>query len=149
MVTMVGRENDSKALLSNLIQMEHDAIAAYDAIIEKLDNFGNKQQIRKFRAEHERHLEDLKKLAKKHQAYRPDATGMKSVLTAGKVNLANMMGGDSAALRAMSTNEADTLTAYRNACNNAHAPADAKKMLQKALDDEERHKAWMDEAADK
>lgn len=149
MVTMVGTENDTRALLSNLIQMEHDAIAAYDAVIEKLENFGNKQQIRKFRSDHESHLENLEKLAAKHGAFKPDSTGMKSMLTTGKVNVANMLGGDKATLKAMSTNESDTISAYRNACNNKHAPEDAQKMLQGALADEERHKEWMDEAAKK
>jgi hypothetical protein len=147
MVTMVGKENDSKTLLKNLIQLEHDAIAAYDAVIEKLDDAGRASQVREFRSDHHRHLEELNRLAGENHAYNPGEGSMKSMLTTGKVNFADMTGGDGAILKAMSTNETDTVTAYRNAAQNPEAPANAKAFFETALADEERHKTWMDEAS--
>ncbi|MBY3383236.1 rubrerythrin family protein, partial [Rhizobium laguerreae] len=38
MVTMVGNESDIKGLVTDLIYLEHDAIAAYDSCIARLDN---------------------------------------------------------------------------------------------------------------
>jgi hypothetical protein len=148
MATMVGRESDAKTLFKNLIQLEHDAIAAYDTVIEKLSDSGRAEKVRSFREDHTSHLDELQKLAGEHSAYNPGEGSMKSMLTTGKVKMADMTGGDGAILKAMSTNETDTVTAYRNASQNSDAPSDAKPFFEKALADEERHKAWMDEAAD-
>jgi rubrerythrin len=147
MVTMVGRESDSKTLIKNLIQLEHDAIAAYDAVIERLDDPGRAEKIRSFRSDHTQHLEELNRLAGSEHAYNPGEGSMKSMLTTGKVAFADMTGGDGAILKAMSTNETDTVTAYRNASENSAAPEAARPFFEKALADEERHKAWMDNAA--
>ncbi len=149
MVTMVGNESDVKSLFKNLIQLEHDAIAAYDAVVDKLDDEGRAQQVRAFKGDHEQHLQELNRLADEHHAYKPGEGSMKSMLTTGKVNFAGMTGGDGTILKAMSTNETDTVTAYRNAARNPEAPAEAKPFLEKALADEERHKTWMDNEADR
>lgn len=149
MVTTVGTENDTKQLLKNLIQLEHDAIAAYDAVIEKLSDKGRADKVRSFRADHQSHVDELTNLAGQHGAYAPDEGSMKSMLTTGKVNMAGLTGGDGALLKAMSTNETDTVTAYRHALENAEAPECARGFLEKALADEERHKSWMDNEADR
>ncbi len=72
---------------------------------------------------------------------------MKEMLTTGKVKLADMTGGDGAILKAMSSNENDTIAGYRNASENPDAPAQLKTFFASAQADEERHKAWMDDAA--
>lgn len=149
MVTTVGTEGDTKQLLKNLIQLEHDAIAAYDAVIEKLEDTGRAEKVRSFREDHQQHLDALTDLARAHHAYNPGEGSMKSMLTTGKVNLAGIAGGDGALLKAMSTNETDTVTAYRHALENRDAPDDARDFLKKALADEERHKSWMDTEADR
>ena len=147
MVTTVGTEGDTKQLLKNLIQLEHDAIAAYDAVIEKLDDTGRAEKVRSFRDDHQQHLDALSDLAKSHGAYDPGEGSAKSMLTTGKVNMAGLAGGDGALLKAMSTNETDTVTAYRHALENGEAPEGARGFLEKALADEERHKSWMDNEA--
>ena len=148
MVTTVGTEGDTKQLLKNLIQLEHDAIAAYDAVIEKLSDSGRAEKVRSFREDHQQHLDALSDLARDHHAYNPDEGSMKSMLTTGKVNMASLSG-DGAILKAMSTNETDTVTAYRHALENHEAPEAARGFLEKALADEERHKSWMDTEADR
>jgi rubrerythrin len=149
MATTVGTEGDTKQLLKNLIQLEHDAIAAYDAVIAKLVDARRAEKVRSFREDHQRHLDALSDLARKHHAYDPGQGSMKSMLTTGKVNVAAMAGSDSALLKAMSTNETDTVTAYRRALENRDAPDAARSFLQDALADEERHKSWMDTEADR
>lgn len=149
MVTTVGTENDTRQLLKNLIQLEHDAIAAYDAVIEQLDDRGRAEKVRSFREDHHQHLDALSEIAKRHGAYNPGEGSMKSMLTTGKVNIAGLTGGDGALLKAMSTNETDTVSAYRSALENDDAPEEAHGFLEKALADEERHKSWMDTEADR
>jgi rubrerythrin len=147
MVTTVGTENDIKALLKDFIQLEHDAIAAYDATIERLSNPDYTEKIREFRGDHERHMEELRGLADRHGAYAPDQGDAKQMLTTGKIKIADMAGGDSAILKAMSTNESDTVTAYRRGAENSALPEDDRAIFRRALEDEERHKDWMERTA--
>ncbi len=148
MATTIGLESDPRTLLKNLIRLEHDAIAAYDAVIDRIEDPGRAGTVRSFREEHEKHLEALGRLAAEHGARNPGQGSMRTAIATGKVNTANLAGGDGAVLKAMSTNETDTVAAYRNACGNAAAPEDARRFFEKALADAERHKSWMDTAAD-
>jgi bacterioferritin (cytochrome b1) len=72
---------------------------------------------------------------------------MKELRTTGKIKLADMVGGDGAILKAMATNEVDTITAYEHAVDNAAVPAADKDLFQRGLADERKHKDWMDQAA--
>jgi rubrerythrin len=146
MVTTVGTGTDAATVIRDLIQLENDAIAAYDAALLRLDRPEHKQQVEAFRADHERHLSELTAAAASEGADVPKDTDMKAMLTTGKVALADMAG-ESAVLKAMSSNETDTITAYDNASCNESVPASLRPMLERALADERRHKAWMDEAA--
>ena len=112
MVTTVGTEGDLRSLVTDFIQLEHDAIAAYQVCIDRLEAAHRKERVREFLGDHERHLSELHDIARRVGADVPDEESAKSMLTTGKVKLADMMGGDGAILRAMSTNETDTVTAY-------------------------------------
>jgi rubrerythrin len=147
MPTTVGTGFDPKNIIEDFILLEHDAIAAYDAAIERLEAPEHKAKVEEFRKDHQRHLDELMQTATTHGANVPTEGDFKEILTTGKVKLAAMVGGDSAILRAMSTNEDDTIAAYRNGAENERAPAEMKPFFQSALQDEERHKAWMTEAA--
>ena len=71
---------------------------------------------------------------------------MKEMLTTGKIRMANLMG-DAAILKAMSANETDTVSAYESGFSNDNVPAHARDVFARGLEDERRHKAWMDETA--
>ena len=148
MVTSVGTGSNAEVIIKDLILLERDAIAAYETTIERLEDPGSKAKIGEFRQDHLRHLDELMTAAPMHGLTNPPAEGdMKQMLTTGKVKLADMMGGDGAILKAMSSNENDTIAAYRNASENKDAPSDLKTFFASALADEERHKVWMDAAA--
>lgn len=147
MATTIGTGFDPANIIRDLILLERDAIAAYDAAIERLEEAENKKAIEEFRQDHQRHLDALVEAASTHGAEAPDEGDYKEVLTTGKVKIAALVGGDGAILRAMSTNETETIDAYRNGLENQRAPEDMASMMEDALRDEERHKAWMDEAA--
>jgi rubrerythrin len=72
---------------------------------------------------------------------------MKSMLTTGKVALADMMGGDGAILKAMSTNETDTVTAYERGMRHADLDVESRSVFERAHSDEQRHKSWMEAEA--
>lgn len=147
MVTTVGTENDPKTIITNYILLERDAIAAYDAVIERLEDPGRKEKIAAFREDHTRHLKELQRVASEEGADAPDEGDAKEMLTTGKVKMANVVGGDGAILKAMSTNESDTVSAYQHGTENPDLPASLRPVVAAALEDEKRHKAWMEEAA--
>jgi rubrerythrin len=147
MVTTVGTESDVRSLVADFIQLEHDAIAAYETCIERLDSTHRRERIREFLSDHERHLSELHEIARQVGADIPREPGMKSMLTTGKVALADMMGGDGAVLKAMSTNETDTVTAYERGMRHEALDVESRSVFERAHSDELRHKAWMDAEA--
>jgi bacterioferritin (cytochrome b1) len=147
MVTTVGTEGDVRTLVTDFIQLEHDAIAAYETCIERLDASHRRERIAEFLSDHERHLRELHDIARRVGADIPDESGMKSMLTTGKVALADMMGGDGAILKAMSTNETDTVTAYERGMRHADLDVESRSVFERAHSDEMRHKSWMEAEA--
>jgi rubrerythrin len=147
MVTTVGTESDLQSLVTDFIQLEHDAIAAYRVCIDRLESSHRKERVREFLADHERHLSELRDIARAVGADVPDETSMKSMLTTGKVKLADMTGGDGAILRAMSTNETDTVTAYERGMKHADLDVGQRAVFERAHSDEQQHKSWMDAEA--
>ncbi|MCQ4158344.1 ferritin-like domain-containing protein [Roseomonas sp. GC11] len=146
MVTTVGTETTFPRLVRNLLLLEHDAIAAYEQAIARLDNPAFKQQIAAFRSDHDRHVQELTRIADSLGTEAPLEGDAKKLLTTGKVALASLLG-DSATLMAMRSNEEDTITAYERACQHSTVPAEARRLFEQALQDERRHHAWMDQTA--
>lgn len=146
MVTTVGTESTMDKLVKNLLLLEHDAIAAYDSTIEKLDDAAAKTRIAEFREDHVRHVAGLRAMATALGVEPPTEGDAKEHLTTGKVSLASIVG-DGAILRAMKTNEDDTVTAYERASGHAEATPDARDFFEAAAGDERRHRAYMNEAA--
>lgn len=146
MVTMVGNESSIEKLVTNLIYLEHDAIAAYESTIERLDDKTLSSQVETFRQDHLQHLTVLNEMARELGVDAPTGGDMKQMLTTGKIAMADLMG-DAAILKAMKTNEDDTVTAYERAANHQDAVPKSKAFFQKALADEQRHRAWMETTA--
>jgi rubrerythrin len=147
MVTTVGTGGDMPTLSENLILLERDAIAAYDATIERLSDRTHRERISEFRADHERHLSELSQMAPRYGANVPAEGDAKQYLTTGKIQIAGLASGDSPLLKAMSSNETDTISAYENASKNSVVPAEDRPVFERALSDERRHKQYMDSAS--
>ncbi|TCR96339.1 ferritin-like domain-containing protein [Rhizobium sp. BK418] len=147
MVTTVGEEASIEKLVTNLIYLEHDAIAAYESCINRLDNKELSAQIATFKQDHLQHLRVLTEMARELGVEIPSEGDMKQMLTTGKIALADMWG-DAAILKAMKTNEDDTVTAYHRAIRHEDAIPASKAFFMKAHQDEERHRAWMSTTAD-
>jgi rubrerythrin len=147
MVTMVGTESRYTDLIGSLLQLEHDAIAAYDTCIERLESPSARETIAAFRRDHDRHVRELTDLAEADGIEVPAEGSMKQMLTTGKVALAGMVG-DGAILKAMASNESDTIAAYERAKDHADAPAAAREIFARAPADEVRHREWMSGTAE-
>lgn len=146
MATTVGTETEFTELVTNLIYLERDAIAAYDASIERLSDEGFRQQVARFKDDHLQHLDVLQEMAREAGANAPAEGDAKQMLTTGKIALADLMG-DGAILKAMRTNEEDTVTAYERASRHHDALPESRAFFEKALADEIRHRDWMERTA--
>lgn len=146
MVTMVGNESTLSGLVENLLLLEHDAIAAYEQTIQRLENPAFKQKIAEFKADHDRHVQELTQLASMVGAKAHQEGDAKQMLTTGKVALASIMG-DAATLQAMRSNEEDTVTAYERASRHTEATPEARAIFERAHADELRHREWMSNAS--
>jgi len=147
MVTMVGNESDFGKLVKDLIYLEHDAIAAYESTIERLDDKTLSAKVAEFHQDHLRHLSTLSEIAAEAGVDAPTKGDMKQMLTTGKIALADMFG-DKTILKAMKTNEEDTVTAYERASQHADALPETKAFFMKAHQDEVRHRAWFETTAE-
>ena len=142
MVTTVGTESDVRTLIRDLIMLDYDAIAAYEAAIERLDDTGIKKALSSFRDDHVRHTQNLAPFLRDLGEPVPDAGDAKEMLTTGKVKMASLAG-DKAVLKAMRTNEDDTNTAYARAVEHADATPSMREVLNQNLSDERRHCDWI------
>jgi rubrerythrin len=129
--------------LNDLLQLDHDAVGAYDIAIEKLQDRDHADQIAGFRRDHERHIRELNELigalggTPKNE---PHATGP---FKQGLQSLGGLAG-DRGLLMAWRTNELQVRTKYDSYASKANMwPADVKRMIDRAALDEERHYAWV------
>ena len=142
MVTSVGTETDLVTLLTDLVQLDFDAVDAYQAAIDRLDNPEWRTTLASFREDHLRHTEELGEALRRLGVIPPSGGDIKSMLTQGKVVLAGLVG-DEAILRAMLSNESDTNTAYERAVQFPDLDIGLRDSLEAALTDERRHAAWI------
>ena len=139
MTTLVGTQTEFHEALYALCELDYDAMEAYQAAINRLEDQHFKEALAAYKADHQRHIDEVTELLKKHQKDYPDGPSAKQVLTQGKVVLAEMMG-DKAILKAMLSNEEDTNSAYAKINSHENIWPEAKEILARGLADEKRHK---------
>jgi ElaB/YqjD/DUF883 family membrane-anchored ribosome-binding protein/rubrerythrin len=129
--------------LNDLLQLDHDAIAAYDVAIAKLDDRDHADQIAGYRRDHERHVRELNELIARlggTPSNHPHVTGPFKTALQGLGGLA----GDKGLLIAFRTNELAVRTKYDSYASKAMLwPPDVKRVIDGAALDEERHYAWV------
>ena len=145
MTTLAGTQDTLEGLVTSLLNLENDAIEAYDAVIERLEDNTLSSKVSEFRQDHHNHISALSEFAKTHGFEIPDGTA-KSMLTSGKIVLADLFGDDTI-LKAMRTNEEDTVTAYENALNQSVCRDELRTICTQAHEDEVRHREWMESAS--
>lgn len=132
--------------LNDLLQLDHDAIGAYEIAIEKLQDRDNAQQIAGFKRDHERHIQELNlAIAGLGGTPRnePHATGpFKQALQS-----LGGLAGDRGLLIAWRTNELQVRTKYDAYASKANRwGADLKRLVDRNALDEERHYDWVTRA---
>lgn len=144
MATMTGRESNPLHMLFKLIELDFDAIDAYEAAISRIEDNVSRSALAGFKADHERHVHDVSEVLRSMGFDPPQKGDVKRVLTRGKVLVGNIVG-DRGILLAMKTNEDDTNRAYERAIGRADLAPDVKALLERNLADERRHRAWIEQ----
>jgi rubrerythrin len=107
----MGNAGNPMHLLYKLVELDFDAIEAYEAAIERLDDDVGKKALAAFKADHERHVRELGSALRDMGFDPPEQGDIRRVLAKGKVVLGTIAG-DRGILMAMKANEDDTNAAY-------------------------------------
>lgn len=130
--------------LNALIELDFDAIQAYEAAIARLTDATAKAQLQAFMADHQRHVVDLSPLVSELGGQPATKGDFKQVLTKGKVVIAGLAG-DHAVLEAMKSNEETTTRTYKKASSEPGLPGRVRGVLERNFADEQRHLAWLED----
>lgn len=132
---------DDKSLckeLNSLIQLDIDAIQAYGMALRNIDLPVIADQLRRFQADHQRHITDLSPIVVRHGGEVPKPTAdFKGFVIAGFTAIRSATGTEGA-LKAMKTNELLTNSSYQKAVGMG-LPADVATVVQRNFEDEQRH----------
>ncbi len=130
--------NAAIELLNDLIQLDFDAVKAYEQAIEKIEDDAARLDLVSFQADHRRHIAELSQTVRM-MGGSPERAGrdLKGVLLEGLTALRSVTG-TLGALRAMRMNERLTNRSYERAVE-AKLPSAAHDVVLRNCDDERRH----------
>jgi hypothetical protein len=135
--------------LNDLLQLDVDAVQAYALTIRQLESTIRKQTVRRYQADHRRHITELKRLIQAHGGTPLPV----SHIPTGPFKLAmqamGTFGDDKAVLLAFKTNERQGRDKYRRAAAGRGLPRDVARVLRRAARDEERHYRWAEKELQK
>lgn len=132
--------------MNDLIQLDLDAIRAYDQAIEACDVQEIRSKLTEFKNDHERHVEDLSACVKSYGGEPRTSRDLKGFLIEGFTGI--MSRGDHSALVAMRGNEELTNRSYESALRG-ELPDDVRPIVERNREDERRHLEWIVDALDK
>lgn len=126
-----------ESVLRHLVMVDRDALRAYTQAIDNLGDRLLRLIIESFRADHERHIEDLSAALSRLGERAPGGAHIEGFAIAGFTRLAAGMG-RTAGLMAMESNEVLTTQAYAIA-SATPLPPDIRALVDASRADEERH----------
>ena len=129
--------------LNDLLQLDHDAVGAYEIAMEKLKDRDHAAQIAGFLRDHERHIRELNELISElggQPKNHPHLTGPFKLALQSLAGLA----GDRGLLTAFRHNELQVRAKYDTYAAKANFwPNNIKRTIDRAALDEERHYRWV------
>jgi rubrerythrin len=127
--------------LNDLLQLDHDAVGAYEVAMDHLENRSWASQIEAFKRDHERHIRDLNDLILRLGGTPSNESHVSAPLKEG-IQRISAAGGDRALLVAWRTNELYSLNKHESYQKKLAWPADTRRVLDRNTLDEERHFQW-------
>lgn len=128
--------------LNDLLQLDHDAIGAYQIAFDSLDNPLHREQIRRFRADHERHIAELVPLIRAHGGTPLELSHVSTGVLKLGAQQAGRLGGDAGVLLSFKANERQVRDKYRRAAERWTGDPEVADVIRRAADDEQRHYTW-------
>lgn len=127
--------------LNDLLQLDHDAVAAYRVAIAELDSPRLKSELEAHRADHERHIEELERHIQRIGGKPmpvPHLSGVFKLAVQSAVAAAE----DRTVLLAFKANEMQVRDKYTRAATGMDLPVDIRDTVTRAAADEQRHYDW-------
>ena len=135
------------AQLNDLLQLDHDAVQAYSLAIDNLNNREYADTLRRFRGDHERHIENLTALIRGRNGTPIELPHVPSGQFKLAMQAAGIAGGDKGILLTFKANERQVRDKYRRFADRDF-PADVKGVVQGNAGDEQVHYSWALETLD-
>ena len=129
---------------NDLIRFDHDAIGAYDEAIDGIDEMTIKDQLLRFRGDHERHVLDLSAVVRRLGGDPPERPGFRGIVRKTMTKVAGL-GGTEMILKAMRSNE-EVLNKQYGERLKKEFPSDILEIIRRNFADEQRHLAWVEQA---
>ena len=127
--------------LNDLLQLDHDAVAAYDLAIASLESVRHQQALQRFKADHERHITELSQLVTARGGTPMEASHVTSGPFKLAMQAAGKLGGDRGVLLAFKANERQVRDKYRRMAEAVTDP-EVADVLNRGADDEAKHYGW-------
>ena len=140
--------SSTSKVLSELCHLDFDALAAYEASLERIEDPTLKETIATFRDDHKSHIDALNNMLTQRGEDKVTDADFKKVLTKGKVVIAGLIN-DKAVLKAMVVNEEVTTKAYEKALDHEDFSVAERVIIERHWADEKRHKQWVSDAAER
>jgi rubrerythrin len=138
---VLARDVTRIATLNDLMQLDHDAVGAYGIAINAATDEAHRQALREFRADHERHIEEITRLIQDRGGKPLQAPHLPTGVFKLAVQKAGALGGQTALLLAFKANERQSRDKYRRVAENSD-DLEVADVLARAADDEVRHYDW-------
>jgi uncharacterized protein (TIGR02284 family) len=137
-------QNQMLDRLNELIALDHDAVGAYEAAIERIDVELLRSRLREFQDDHKRHIQELSGVVRGLGGKPREKPDVKGFMLKGFTAITSMMGNE-AALKAMQGNEKLTNRTYEQALKESW-PEDVRGIIERNFRDEQRHLAFIEES---
>lgn len=137
----LARDVTRIAMLNDLLQLDHDAVSAYSVAINATANDAWRETLRSFRADHERHIEELTRLIQDRGGKPLQVPHLPTGTFKLALQKAGALGGATSLLLAFKANERQARDKYRRAAEQAD-DLEVADVLARATDDEIRHYDW-------
>jgi hypothetical protein len=133
--------------LKRLVQLDVDAVLAYDRAIAAVGEGHVASSLAAFRLDHQRHILELSKALLDLGVNPPEAKpDLKGSILGGLTAVRSRLGTEQA-LQAMRSNEQLTNSSYANALAKPF-PEDVLEVVRRGYADEQRHLAWIEKTLD-
>ncbi|EYF01244.1 DUF2383 domain-containing protein [Chondromyces apiculatus] len=129
-------------LLNELIELEYEAIEAYEAAVGRVAESRDRARIEGFLEDHVRQVSELCALVRQLGGEPAGASDLKQMLKRGKVVIVALFG-DRKVLEAMKVNEAESERLHARIAARPHLPQPVRTVMRRHLATEHRHHTWI------